>query len=80
MPAGHMRDLGERDMTERDSRIYTLKAAMAEAGRFLRAAEAAIDDLSNRRRVDNSRAHAAAKRASMDLSNALVRVRRPDSP
>jgi DNA topoisomerase IA len=57
-----------------------LLSAMAEAGRFLTRANAAL----TRKELDlscgysNSKEDAAVKRASMDLSRALAELRKPD--
>ena len=61
-----------------DKKIGILKAAIDEAGRFIEKADAAINSLNNNEYVYliGSRETASAKRASMDLSNALVAVRK----
>ena len=63
-----------------DSRIDTLKDAVQEARRFIVAAEKAYADLNVKNRAESSKEYASAKRASLDLSNALVAVRRPNYP
>ncbi len=67
-------------MKKVDSRIDTLNCAIQEARRFIVSAENARADLQKKHRVDSSKEYAAAKRASMDLANALVAVRSPKYP
>ncbi|MBO9418490.1 hypothetical protein J7481_03200 [Labrenzia sp. R4_2] len=62
-----------------DPRVETLREAITEANRFIRSATKAKDSLSNEPEGGNgNRAYAAAKRSSMDLTNALVAVRNPN--
>ncbi len=67
-------------MKKVDSRIDTLRRAIQEARRFIVSAEKACADLRTKDRLDSSKEYAAAKRASMDLANALVAVRSPKYP
>lgn len=57
----------------------TLKEAVSEAERFIVLANEAIEHLESDEYAEyHSRKNASAKRASMDLSNALVKVRRTE--
>lgn len=60
-----------------DPRINALKDAVEEAYRFIAKAQLAADDIDSRAFCFASKHHASAKRASMDLTNALVKVRHP---
>jgi hypothetical protein len=64
-------------VTQREQKIQALKEALAEAERFIKRAKAAIKDLESDEWYSSSKELAAAKRASMDLSRALTRVRHP---
>jgi len=60
-------------------KITVLKDAISEAKRFVVLANEAIKHLeSDEYARFSSRKNASAKRASMDLSNALIKVRRPE--
>ncbi|WP_420411654.1 hypothetical protein [Roseibium sp.] len=62
-----------------DPRIETLRNAITEAQRFIRLATIAKDSLAKEQQGGNgNKDHAAAKRSSMDLTNALVPVRNPN--
>lgn len=57
--------------------IQQYETAIFEAKRFIKRAEDAIAELNDHHRVSyTSKANAAAKRSSMDLSNALVQIRK----
>lgn len=59
-----------------EQQIILYKLSINEAHRFIERAQAAIDDL-KRESTYTSKANATAKRASMDLTNSLVEIRRP---
>ena len=64
----------------KDSRTKNLTNAVVEAERFYKEANAAIDRINNEEympSVFSSKETAAAKRASMDLTRALVAVSNP---
>lgn len=63
-----------------EKKLRDLKRAVLEARRFIRAAEAAIMACEENEYINiyGGAATASAKRASMDLSRALVPVRNPD--
>jgi len=58
-------------------RVEKYEKAIAEAKKFITRAEAAIVDYNNPN-IYSSKANASAKRQSMELSNALVDVRKSD--
>lgn len=55
--------------------IRNYKISIEEANRYIKRAKAAIEELETPHTY-SSRANAAAKRSSMDLSNSLVEIRR----
>lgn len=61
--------------TNNRQRYNAVDAAIDEAERFLAAAYSAKEELESDYWVTSSKKFAATKRASMDLSNALVKVR-----
>jgi hypothetical protein len=67
-------------MTVNEIRIARLERAVHYAASFIETARLAIErfekDKADRNVVDGTREHATAKRRSMDLTNALIDVRR----
>ena len=60
-------------------RIDALNTAAGEAERFVKSARAAAQDLNTKEWTgEPSKPYAAAKRASLDLTAALVKVRYPE--
>lgn len=59
-----------------DPRQEALKAAVFEAGRFIRKANLAFEALNDPSKTHNCLEYAAAKRSSMDLTNSLPNVRK----
>ena len=58
-------------------KIANLVTASFHASIFISAVDLAIEDLRTKTQPESSKPHATAKRASMDLTNALVKVRNP---
>jgi len=65
-------------MSYTEHRIAILQEAIAETARFTKAAHSAVKRLKEDRgaSISGSKETAAVKRASMDLSRALTKVRR----
>jgi hypothetical protein len=57
-------------------RKESMQKAIAEAKRFIEAAEMAFPDLSSNSQVNGTKHTAAARRASLDLTRALAEARR----
>ena len=61
-----------------EERVSALKNAIEEAERFIVCAVTAIEHFESDEYASyHSKPNASAKRSSMDLSNALVKVRKP---
>jgi hypothetical protein len=63
-------------MRPEDRRLRALLNAKLEAERFIPKAQAAIDKYRSGDFIHHNKENASAKRASMDLSNALIEVRK----
>jgi hypothetical protein len=63
-------------MTQREQKIQVLEESLTETNRFTKAALAAIKNLTSNEFYSSSKEVATVKRASMDLSRALTKVRR----